>query len=171
MTETILLTIFLFLPAFIANATPVVVKNIPGLSQMNAPIWAEGFGKNKTWRGLLSGILLAVLTALIQFYFFPEWLLVSESPAFAVLVGLLLGSGALFGDIAKSYAKRRIGIAPGGAWPVIDGIDYMVGAILLFSPLFVPQFWAAVVLLAISPILSLVSNTVSYFLGLKNVWY
>lgn len=171
MTELILKTIFLFLPAFIANATPVVVKNIPLLREWNTPIWAKGFGKNKTWRGFISGTLFAMFTAIIQFHLFPELLLISGSYGFAALVGFLLGTGALFGDIAESFIKRRIGLAPGKPLPVWDGVDYILGAILFLSPIFLPEFFPAIVLIAISPVLSLVSNTISYFLGWKNVWH
>ncbi len=46
-----LLQIFLiFAPAFVANAVPVVAKNIPYVRHFSRPIHAELFGKNKTIR-------------------------------------------------------------------------------------------------------------------------
>lgn len=63
------LTIFLiFLPAFLANASPVVAKNIPGIRELSWPIHAEWFGKNKTVRGLVTGIIVGMITGLILYF-------------------------------------------------------------------------------------------------------
>ena len=64
--STYISALLLFLPAGIANAVPVLVKKVPGLSKLKAPI--DGgisfrgkrlLGANKTWRGLISGTLVA----------------------------------------------------------------------------------------------------------------
>lgn len=55
----------LFAPVFVANGIPVVVKNLPILKHWNAPLWERGFGKNKTWRGLVLGVLGGALTAIL----------------------------------------------------------------------------------------------------------
>lgn len=66
---TNLLTLFLiFLPAFLANASPVVAKNIPGIQSLSWPIHEKWFGKNKTVRGLITGILVGMLTGLVLYF-------------------------------------------------------------------------------------------------------
>lgn len=63
-----LLQIFLiFSPAFVANAVPVVAKNIPYVRRFSRPVQAEWFGKNKTVRGLITGILAGMLIGLLLF--------------------------------------------------------------------------------------------------------
>lgn len=168
--------LYLFLPAFIANAMPVVARKIPGLSAWNTPVSARLFGKNKTYRGFAVGIGSAVITALIQYALRDKWIFAAltelhTSLGQSTLVGILLGAGALFGDLAKSFVKRRIGIEPGNAWPVLDGIDYVIGAVVFIFPLYHTSVINIVVLLIAAPLLSLTANTASYLLGWKEVWY
>lgn len=65
-----LISIFLvFLPAFLANASPVVAKNIPGIRSLSWPIHTEWFGKNKTVRGFVVAIITGMLTGLMLYFF------------------------------------------------------------------------------------------------------
>ncbi|PIP64973.1 hypothetical protein COW95_04315, partial [Candidatus Peregrinibacteria bacterium CG22_combo_CG10-13_8_21_14_all_49_11] len=103
----------LYLPAFIANGAPVVASKAPGLRKWNVPIAAEWFGNNKTWRGYICGIFVAGITGAVEHFFRHTLLLVSfglhTSLFQSIGTGLLLGFGALSGDILKSFVKRRMG--------------------------------------------------------------
>ncbi len=171
MTATLFSAFWLFAPAFVANAMPVIIKNVPMLSGLKHPIYVKWFGKNKTWRGLLSGVAFAVLVAWLQFFYAPLWYPFELSEQDALLIGLLLGLGALVGDMVESVIKRSIGVSPGGALPFFDGVDYMVGAIIFLAPFYLPGILEIIVLILIAPALSLLANTISYFLGWKDVWY
>ncbi len=157
-----------FLPAFVANAMPVIVKNIPGLRTWNTPVCESMFGKNKTYRGFVFGLLGAVIIGYILYYkiyflgfpFLPY-----------IMTSFLMGLGALVGDLVESFIKRRLYIKPGKPLPFWDGVDYILGAMLFTLPFFVPTLDQFLFLLLIAPILSLVSNSISYLLGWKNVWY
>lgn len=159
--------IWLYLPAFAANAAPVLIAKLPFFKSISRPIWPARLGANKTWAGLIGGVLVGTVVGLLQILLTP-W---------PYGIGLWLGwsalisFGALIGDSVKSYFKRRIGIKPGAAWPVVDGIDYVVGALVFGLPLFVPAWEVAVALLVAGPILSLLANVISFSLGLKKVWY
>ncbi len=170
--------LYLFLPAFVANSMPVIARVVPGIKHWTTPIAPRLFGANKTYRGFAMGVGAAVLCALLQYVLLQAWTWnwpeaaeLYGTPARAILTGLLLGGGALCGDLAKSFCKRRVGIAPGRAWPVLDGIDYMVGAIIFALPLYTVSLSQAAILLVAGPILSLAANICSYVLGWKNVWY
>ena len=91
--------------------------------------------------------------------------------AMSLISGLLLGVGALVGDIAKSAFKRCLGFPPGSAFPVVDGIDYMVGAIIFFWLIYQPTAIEIIILLVVGPLASLSANCASYCLGWKQVWY
>jgi CDP-2,3-bis-(O-geranylgeranyl)-sn-glycerol synthase len=159
--------LWLYLPALIANATPVLVGKAAFLAPYRRPIWEAGLGKNKSWAGLVIGVIAGTLAGWLQIAFTPwpyePWLWIAWSA--------LISFGALFADAAKSYLKRRMGIPPGSALPVVDGIDYVVGALVFGLVLFVPSWQVALALLVAGPILSLLANVVSYSLGLKKVWY
>ncbi len=171
MMTTFLQLVFLFVPAFVANATPVIIKNIPPFSQWNQPISARIFGKNKTWRGLVSGTLMAILVAWLQFLFFPSWYPLEITLQKALLIGFLLGIGALIGDFVESAIKRKLGKKPGAPLPFWDGTDYIFGALIVLSPIYVPTVLGIILLILLAPFLSLIANTISYLLGWKNVWW
>lgn len=129
-----------FLPAGIANMSPVLFKWINFLNYPvdfnkkinNKPI----FGKNKTYRGLFSGIIISIITVYIQavFYQFTKaFSLIDYSAVNLFLLGSLLGFGALGGDLLKSFFKRQINMPPGKSWIPFDQIDWIIGAIILTS--------------------------------------
>jgi CDP-2,3-bis-(O-geranylgeranyl)-sn-glycerol synthase len=176
MLHDVLVDLFVFLPAFVANAAPVVAKNLPGLQSLNRPIYATYMGKNKTWRGFLSGLIAAVATAMLlhtigSLPYVGFVALHHYSLAVSAFAGFLLGCGAIGGDMAESWVKRRLGIKPGNALPYWDGVDYVLGAILLLSPLYRPSLAGFVALLLIGPLASLIANTVAYSVGWKQQWY
>jgi CDP-2,3-bis-(O-geranylgeranyl)-sn-glycerol synthase len=75
--------------------------------------------------------------------------------------------------LAGAFVKRRLGIAPGGLLPVVDQVDFIVGAILFSFPLCLEVFsWElALVVLLITPAVHLLTNFAAYKLGLKsNPW-
>lgn len=64
---------------------------------------------NKTWEGFFGGLL----TCLLLTAFFSSWLLDFVLWQ-AILFGLLLGPAAVFGDLAESMLKRRVGVKDSG---------------------------------------------------------
>jgi CDP-2,3-bis-(O-geranylgeranyl)-sn-glycerol synthase len=161
---------FIF-PAYCANAVPVIAG---GGRQMDfGKNFFDGkpvFGKNKTFRGfffgLAVGIFVGVVESLVFSYPFP----------FSVMFSVLSPFGALFGDLAGAFLKRRLGIAPGGLLPVVDQIDFVVGAILFSLPFFslplTVTYWElAIAVTIITPPIHLLTNFSAYKLKLKeNPW-
>jgi CDP-2,3-bis-(O-geranylgeranyl)-sn-glycerol synthase len=174
MTSWIFDILLLYLPAFIANATPLLIIKLPWVKKHNAPVWTAKLGAHKTWMGLGGGVVAGALCGGLLHAFLPE-----SNPAepfyddlpFALFFGALLGLGALLGDAAKSMLKRKLGIAPGGWLPILDAIDYTVGALIVALPFHVPMWTEALILLALGWLLSTLSNLFSYWVGLKRVWY
>src|SRR3989344_8210957 len=114
-------TLLSYLPAIVGNAAPVIVTSIPGLRRWNAPVLPSILGAHKTWIGFCSGALIGCIAGGLLHLFGP-WtpiaaLLYEQLPQ-SLLIGTLLGFGALFGDAVESVVKRRMGIPSGGALPV-----------------------------------------------------
>lgn len=177
-----LLQIFvIFLPAFIANAVPVVAKNIPYIRQFSRPIHARLLWTNKTVRGLLTGVLAGALVGGLLFLF--RGIIILFLPAYSdyynlystftagIFLGGWLGLGALVGDMIKSFFKRRLWHKPGTMFQPWDGIDYIVGAIIFMLPWYYPGIVGCLFLLIIWPLLSLLANTIAYHIGWKECWY
>ena len=85
-----------------------------------------------------------------------------------IFFGLLLSLGALFGDLTGAFVKRRLGLVPGDLLPVMDQVDFIVGAILFSLPLQIVYWELILMVLVITPPLHLLTNFVAYKLGLKN---
>ncbi|MDD3284240.1 MAG: CDP-archaeol synthase [Patescibacteria group bacterium] len=136
----ILKLIWLFLPASIANITASIFRSV---NFLNYPI-DFGFkfrekpllGKNKTFRGFLFGVLIAIFCVFLQKFFYASTISISMidySNINIVLLGFLLGFGALFGDSFKSFFKRQKNIDSGKSWIPFDQIDWIVGAVIFVS--------------------------------------
>lgn len=154
--------IFIF-PAYCANAVPVLAGG--GLAMDFGRNFSDKkriFGNNKTFRGFFFGLAVGIAVGLM------EWLLFDDYP---LLFSLLTPLGALLGDLAGAFLKRRLGITPGDLLPIIDQIDFVVGAIILALPLNILYWELAVAVILITPPLHLLTNFGAYKLKLKkNPW-
>jgi CDP-2,3-bis-(O-geranylgeranyl)-sn-glycerol synthase len=159
---------FIF-PAYCANAIPVITGG--GYPMDFGKKFLDGkpiFGKNKTFRGFFSGLAVGVAVGLVETVFF----------SYPIFFGLILSLGALLGDLAGAFVKRRLGLAPGGLLPVIDQVDFIIGAIvfgaleqLLFFSFQILSWELIITVLIITPPIHLLTNFVAYKLGLKdNPW-
>ena len=90
------------------------------------------FGDNKRWRGLAVGTLLAGLTSGLEVSL--QRGIGTNHLIIAVLLGIIMGVGALIGDAVASFFKRQFGIKPGHSWFPFDQIDYIIGGILFSYP-------------------------------------
>jgi CDP-2,3-bis-(O-geranylgeranyl)-sn-glycerol synthase len=152
---------FIF-PAYCANAAPVLAGG--GLAMDFGKNFVDGkrvFGANKTFQGFFFGLAVGVGVGLV------EWMVFDYPFLFSLLTPL----GALLGDLAAAFLKRRLGIAPGGLFPVVDQVDFVVGAVVFALPLGVIYWELAVAVLLITPPIHLLTNMAAYKLGLKkNPW-
>jgi CDP-2,3-bis-(O-geranylgeranyl)-sn-glycerol synthase len=152
---------FIF-PAYCANATPVIAGG--GTPMDFGKNFLDGkrlFGTNKTFRGFFFGLAVGIAVGLVEVMVFDYPLL------FSVLTPL----GALLGDLIAAFLKRRLGIAPGGLLPVVDQVDFVVGAIVFSLPLAIIYWELAVAILVITPPIHLLTNFVAYKLKMKkNPW-
>lgn len=130
--------LWLFLPAGLANAAPVIANKIPILNRWQASLdfgrsykGRRVFGPNKTWRGVTFAVLVAALAGLLQaqFAYHPF------DSGTAVWVAALMGFGAIYGDAIESFLKRQYGAAAGQPWFPFDQIDYIIGGLLAAAPL------------------------------------
>jgi CDP-2,3-bis-(O-geranylgeranyl)-sn-glycerol synthase len=156
---TLLVEALLFIfPAYCTNATPVLVGG--GLPMDFGKKFLDGkrvFGSNKTFRGFFFGLAIGVLVGIV------ELLIFDYSPLFVILPPL----GALFGDVTGSFLKRRLGISPGDLLPIVDQIDFVIGALVFSIPLSILNWQLALVVILITPPIHLLTNFGAYKLGLK----
>lgn len=151
-------TIYIYLPAYIANATPVLLGGGPPID--GGRTWVDDqplFGDHKTVRGTFSGIIVGIAIGILQMQ---------------PLRGFLLSVGAIGGDIIVSFIKRRIKLKPGAMFPIADQMGFIVFAVLLVSLVQPSPTWerAVAILIATLPIHYL-TNVIAWILKLKrNPW-
>lgn len=171
----ILKCFYLMLPAYFANMAPVMVKKI---SLFAFPVDFDKklndkpiLGKNKTFRGLVFGVIFAIVISYFQFllyniefyknlsfFNYQNWL----------LFGFLIGFGALIGDLAKSFFKRRLGIEPGAKFVPFDQTDFVVGALIFIMPIFELTLRIFIVSLLLSFVLHIIVNHIAFYLKIRN---
>lgn len=145
--DTVLFALWFFWPAAAGNGLAVVANRLPLLNKWNTPMdfglkhrSKRILGDNKTWRGFTFAIFVAAVTAAIQYYIWLPPAFANESLGFMVMLGALLGFGALIGDAVESFIKRQMDIKSGHSWFPFDQLDYIFGGIL-FSSLWVKIPW------------------------------
>lgn len=154
--------LYLMAPAYLANMAPPFVRYWRG---WNPPICERWLGGHKTVLGAAAGLLAALAAALVQARIaWQESLVPSER---WLLVGTLLGLGALGGDALKSFVKRRLGIAPGQPWIPFDQLDFVLGALLLIAPWADLGWTDAAVVVAVSFVGDLVVNRIAFWLAIR----
>jgi len=112
-------TIWLFLPAYFANAAPVLLHGGGPLD--GGRVLSDGrrlLGDHKTVYGTLAGVVVGSAVGLAQM-----------SP----LRGVLFASGAILGDLVFAFFKRRLDIRPGQPLPLWDQVGFILFAIALGS--------------------------------------
>lgn len=170
--DLIIAAVALIFPAYCANAFPVVAGGGTALDfgrrfMDGKPI----LGKNKTFRGFFAGLSIGTLVSVAEALIlrFPS----GFSLETRILLGFLVSLGALLGDLAGAFLKRRLDLAPGSLLPVVDQVDFVVGAMVLSLPLsFSFLSWQlALAVFVITPPIHLLTNYAAYKLGLKsNPW-
>jgi len=179
--EAIPQALWFFLPAFVANPMAVVFGG--GRPIDFSRTLRDGqrlFGDGKTWRGLvggtLSGAFLGLLLTVPFNLFAPNstWSFGSDGLAFAA--SGVLAFGALLGDLAGAFLKRRMHKPRGAKAPVLDQYDFVVGALLMSLTIYewsVPRFFSGdaflglLAIILITPALHRAVNVIGFRIGQK----
>lgn len=156
-------------PAYLANTVAAVVGGGRPIDGGRTLGDNRLLGDGKTWRGLVGGTAAGVVGAAVLSVLAAGLSL----PAFGLRSALGLSAGALVGDAAASFLKRRAGRPRGSEVPGLDQLDLVAGALALsyaldpgwFLATFSPLAVGAVVVL--TPPIHLLTNVAGYVLGLK----
>jgi CDP-2,3-bis-(O-geranylgeranyl)-sn-glycerol synthase len=134
-------------------------------------------GENKTWRGALV-MLAGVEAAALALHRVPAYRrrlpppVAATSPA---ITGALLGIATVAGELPNSFAKRRLGVAPGGhrngpagiALAFVDQADFVLAAWLLLAPVHRMSVREAATAFATVAAIHVPINLVGYAVGAR----
>ncbi len=134
--EAIPQALWFFLPAYVANPMAVVFGGGTPIDFGRTLRDGERlFGDGKTWRGLAGGTLASAILGLLLTLpingFAPTSTWSFGTPADAFVASALLAFGALLGDLAGAFVKRRMHRPRGAKSPGLDQYDFVLGALVL----------------------------------------
>ena len=165
--------IWLILPAYAANGLVPLFRGKRRLDFGRNFIDGKPLlGKGKTIEGLVFGTIIGIVIATIEMLAFPylPWEL-SEITLTIVpmypLMGFLLGFGAIVGDTAASFIKRRMGMESGQSAPLLDQLDFLFGAFLFASLIVTLKIEWVILLAVLTPILHWLACAIGYLLKVK----
>jgi len=162
--------IFLFaLPMYIANAGAMLVGGKKRLDAgKNFSDKRPVFGPGKTLRGTVSGIVIGTLAGGAFYFTFPAETMQLMNANYLWL-SFLLSLGAIAGDIAGSFVKRRFGIRQGKPALFLDQLDFIVGGLVFSLVAANPGALEAGFLLVVTMVFHRAANFVAYRAKLKKV--
>jgi CDP-2,3-bis-(O-geranylgeranyl)-sn-glycerol synthase len=188
--EAIPQALWFFLPAYLANPMAVVFGGgTPIDFGRSLRDGQRVLGDGKTWRGLVGGtamgavfgVLVTVPLALLapgsSWSFGYPVQAPMEGLVLAFVASAVLAVGALLGDLAGAFIKRRLHKPRGAKAPGLDQYDFVVGGLLLSVTIpswSVPRFFSGDALLGllaiivITPALHRAVNLVGYRMGKKH---
>ena len=145
-------------PSYVANAAPLLLGGGTALDRGHR--FVDGlpiFGPHKTVRGLFAGIIAGTIVGLTES-------LVDPRLAFG---GFMIALGAVLGDLAGAFVKRRLKIQPGKPFPILDQLDFVLGGLALGLSFFPLAPLSILAVLLVTPPIHLGTNYGAYRLGIK----
>ena len=152
-------SIVYILPAYTANAVPVIFGG--GKPLDFGKVFKDGrpvLGAHKTFRGFFTGLMLGTLVGFGESFIFKN---------FNPILGFTLSLGAVIGDVMGAFLKRRLGLEPGALLPVVDQVDFVVGAILFSLPVTTPQLNVILMIFVLTIPMHLLTNLFAFLIHLK----
>jgi CDP-2,3-bis-(O-geranylgeranyl)-sn-glycerol synthase len=172
-----LAALWIMIPAYVPNSAAAVFGG--GTPIDLGRTFSDGrriFGDGKTYRGFFGGALCGVLAGLVEIWAWSSSSFdLTALPMQTILSVTLLATGALLGDLAKSFLKRRLGKERGESWFLADQYDLVIGSFLLILLVY-PQWLfgnitlpIAIWIVVMTPLLHRVVNIIGYYIGVKEV--
>jgi len=154
------LLIHLFVLIVIANGMPIIARKMLG-DKWNLPV--DGglvfidqkrlFGASKTWRGLLSALLVTGLAAVLLGY--------------EISTGLLIAAAAMLGDLLTSFSKRRMNLPASSMAPLFDQLLESLLPALLMMQMFTLNYLSVLLLVTGFVVFDLIFSRLLYKIGLR----
>lgn len=169
-------SLYTTLPGFIANWTPFLMRNVNFLNYpLDFGLTINGkpaLGKNKTFRGLFFGVLNSMIAMyiiyLIEKHTKVKTTLIDFSHVNVYAIGFFMGLGVIFGDMVKSFIKRRVGILPGNSFFPWDQLDAVLGGLSLGRIVWAYSWQYAICIILSSFILHILIRHSLYYLKVTN---
>lgn len=167
--------LWLLVPAYAANGWPPLARGKRPID--GGRNWRDGrriFGDSKTIEGFLLGVLVGTLYGLIESFLYPSFNTYAgfwgiSLPPMTLFVGFMIALGALCGDLAGSFIKRRLGMKSSADAPILDQLNFVVGAIVFSFAFTHISIWMIAIMLFITLFIHRFVCIIGYLLKFKRV--
>lgn len=181
MFSAIFFSLWFFAPAGFANLAAFASGKIRFLKKYNFPVdcylkvrGKRILGSHKTVRGFVAALIAGSISCVIEVWFYQNFFSIRELVPIdyyvinPIVLGALLGGGALFGDSVKSFFKRQKGVQPGRSWFPFDQIDYILGGVV-FSLFYIQlPIYYYLILFIVWFLIHPLTTVIGYFLRLRH---
>ncbi len=167
--------LWILFPAYAANGFPPLAR---GRRPMDfGKKFFDGrrlLGDGKTWEGFGLGLVAGFVVGALESYLYPALnayanIYGASLPRMNILIGFLIAFGALCGDLAGGFIKRRLKMKRGADAPGLDQLNFIAGMILFVYWFTEISGWMIIIMAIITPIIHRTANIVGYILKFKQV--
>ncbi len=156
--------ILTILPMYIANASALLFGNGKTPLDLNLKFWDNKplFGKGKTIKGTIAGIICGSFAGYFIYYLnfgFPYYLEYS----------FMASLGAILGDLAGSFIKRRLNIERGKDLFLLDQLDFVIGGLALTYYLNPLNIQTIILIMLLTIFMHKLTNYIAYVIKIKGV--
>lgn len=166
---------WILIPAYAANGFPPLAK---GKHPMDfGRKFFDGrrlLGDGKTFEGFTLGLIAGTAYGMLETILYPSInayanLYGVSFPYMSVIIGFMIALGALCGDLAGSFVKRRLRMPRGADAPLLDQLNFVVGAIVFAYAFTQISLAMILIMLVITPIIHRFVCIIGHLLKLKQV--
>lgn len=167
--------LWILIPAYAANGFPPLARGRRPID--GGRVWKDGrriFGDSKTVEGFALGVAAGTFYGAIESYLYPGFntyagMWGASLPLMTPFVGFMIALGAMVGDLAGSFIKRRMGMQSGADAPGLDQLNFIIGAIAFSAAFTHISLAMAVMMLVLTPAAHRAVCVVGHALGFKKV--
>lgn len=153
MIDLIVAAFVYYLPAYFVNGGLLFIYS---MIEVGIPVSLRWFGPRRGFDGLFFAIFCGGSVGFL---------------ASSFQLGVFLGIGAWLGTLGSSFLKRRLGIKPGAPAPVLDQLDFIMGATLFGFFVEAPKVEYFLIIVCATLFIHRAMNILAYKVGLKDVPY
>ncbi|MBU5557497.1 MAG: CDP-2,3-bis-(O-geranylgeranyl)-sn-glycerol synthase [Candidatus Aenigmatarchaeota archaeon] len=165
--------LWLLIPAYAANGWPPLARGKIPID--GGRMFYDGkriFGDSKTVEGFTVGVAAGTFYGVIESYLYPSFNIYAgmwgaSLPFMSPFVGFMIALGAMVGDLTGAFIKRRLGMLPGANAPVLDQLNFIVGAIIFSFAFTQISLFMAIIMLVLTPLIHRTVCIIGYALHFK----
>lgn len=165
--------LFILFPAYAANGFPLLARGHRPIDMKRN--WFDKkriFGDGKTFEGFGFGLFAGFVIGALESYLYPDLNSYAmqygvKLPLINLSIAFLIALGALSGDLAGSFIKRRLGLKRGSDVPLLDQWNFIIGTVLFVCWFTGITIWMFLIMLVITPIVHRTANIIAHRIKIK----